>query len=209
MKNILNLFKKPVTNHPTLEDSQESVFFSTALTEKDENTPTIVPWKDRSIEINATPFAPGQGYSLLQAFCAKNKYMAHLQSGVVERLGSFLEFVKIPSGNDVIKQDEYGNFLFFLLSGAIAVNRVQPRGERLLLAETLPGDILGEMSLLDSGIRFSACTTVEDSEIAVLTADAMDYMMTKDAHLAASLAALLARKLSLRLRAVSSRLGGN
>jgi len=40
------------------------------------------------------------------------------------------------------------------------VDRVQPWGEHLRLAETRPGDILGEMSLLDSGIRFSACTTL-------------------------------------------------
>lgn len=209
MKHILNLFKKPVTSPQKSEVPQESVFFSTALTEHGEDAPAIVPWKDRSIEINATHLPPGRGNQLLQVFCAKNKYMAHLQTSTVNRLGGFLEFVHIPSGKDVIQQDEYGNFMFFLLSGVIAVNRTQPRGERLLMAETQPGDILGEMSLLDSGIRFSACTTVEDSEIAVLTADAMDHMMTKDAHLAASLAALLARKLSLRLRAVSSRLGGN
>jgi CRP/FNR family transcriptional regulator, cyclic AMP receptor protein len=61
------------------------------------------------------------------------------------------------------------------------------------------------MSLLDSGIRFSACTTLDDCEIAVLTADAMDDMMVEDARLAAALIALLARKLSLRLRAVSAR----
>ncbi|MGE6340686.1 cyclic nucleotide-binding domain-containing protein, partial [Acidovorax sp. NPDC077664] len=76
-------------------------------------------------------------------------------------------------------------------------------------AETRPGDILGEMSLLDSGIRFSACTTLTDCEIAVLSAEAMDDMMTKDPQLAASLIALLARKLSLRLRVVSARLSDN
>ena len=36
------------------------------------------------------------------------------------------------------------------------------------------------MSLLDSGIRFSACTTLTDCEIAVLSAEAMDEMMSKD-----------------------------
>ena len=69
-----------------------------------------------------------------------------------------------------------------------------------------PGDILGEMSLLDSGIRFSACTTLTDCEIAVLSAEALDDMMAQDPQLAASLVALLARKLSLRLRVVSARL---
>ena len=115
----------------------------------------------------------------------------------------------VPAGRDVIRQDEYGNFMVVLLTGTIAVDRIQPWGEQLRLAETRPGDILGEMSLLDSGIRFSACTTLTDCEVAVLNAEGMDEMMDKDPQLAASLIALLARKLSLRLRAVSARLSEN
>ena len=53
---------------------------------------------------------------------------------------------------------------------------------------------------------FRSCTTLTDCEIAVLSAEAMDEMMSKDPQLAASLVALLARKLSLRLRVVSARL---
>ncbi len=55
-------------------------------------------------------------------------------------------------------------------------------------------------------MRFSACTTVGECEIGVLSADAMDDMMLADPPLAANLIALLARKLSLRLRVVSARL---
>ena len=63
------------------------------------------------------------------------------------------------------------------------------------------------MSLLDGGPRFSSCTTLTDCEIGVLSAEALDEMMVKDAALAAKLMALLARKLSFRLRAISVRLG--
>ena len=93
-----------------------------------------------------------------------------------------------------------------LLSGNIAVDRIQPWGERLRLAEVAPGEVLGEMSLLDSGRRFSVCTTLQDCEVGVLSARAMDEMLSTEPSLAASLIALLARKLSLRLRVVSARL---
>jgi CRP-like cAMP-binding protein len=94
-----------------------------------------------------------------------------------------------------------------VLSGELVVNRRQPWGETLRLAQTGPGDLLGEMSLLDSGQRFSSCTTLVDSELAVLSAEALDDMLVHDPALAAQLVAILARKLSVRLRAVSSRLG--
>ena len=62
------------------------------------------------------------------------------------------------------------------------------------------------MSLLDSGKRFSVCTSLNECEIAVLSAQALDEMMASDPTLAASLMAVLARKLSRRLRVVSTRI---
>ena len=132
--------------------------------------------------------------------------MARLGSDAVPRLEKFFDFATLPANRDVIRQDEYGNFMIVLLTGSIAVDREQPWGDRLHLTEARPGDILGEMSLLDSGMRFSVCTSLAECEIAVLSAQALDEMMTTDPALAASLIALLARKLSRRLRVVSARL---
>ena len=87
-----------------------------------------------------------------------------------------------------------------------ARNDCWPWGDRLHLTEARPGDILGEMSLLDSGMRFAVCTSLTDCEIAVLSAQALDEMMAADPALAAGLVALLARKLSRRLRVVGARL---
>jgi CRP-like cAMP-binding protein len=96
--------------------------------------------------------------------------------------------------------------MIVLLTGTIAVDRAQPWGETMRLTEARPGDILGEMSLLDSGMRFSVCTSLAECEIAVLGAQAMDEMMRDEPQLAAALVALLARKLSMRLRVVGARL---
>ena len=51
--------------------------------------------------------------------------------------------------------------------------------------------------------------TLSACDIAVLSADAMDEMLSAEPALAANLIALLARKLSLRLRVVSARLSDN
>ena len=40
------------------------------------------------------------------------------------------------------------------------MRRVQPWGAKARLGESRAGDVLGEMSLLDAGARFSACTTL-------------------------------------------------
>jgi CRP/FNR family cyclic AMP-dependent transcriptional regulator len=88
------------------------------------------------------------------------------------------------------------------------VVRKQEWGETLVLANVQAGEMLGEMSLLDGGVRFSTCVTRSECDVAVLTADGLDRMIATEPQIAASLIALLARKISLRLRVVSARLGG-
>jgi CRP/FNR family transcriptional regulator, cyclic AMP receptor protein len=184
----------------------ESVFFTTAFAGFGVDDSLLVPWEARAVEVDARRLDAQHGVKMMQALWANDKYMSHLSPQAIESLVRFFDFATVRADRDLIRQDEYGNFMVVLLSGSIAVDRVQPWGERLRLAETRPGEILGEMSLLDSGIRFSACTTLNDCEIAVLSAEGMDEMLTADPRLAANLIALLARKLSLRLRVVSARL---
>ena len=209
MKGILGLLRMSSRNSKPQQDHSDSVFFSTAFANQGVDPAMLVPWEARAVEVGAKRMPASKGGKLLQGLWSKDKYMAHLDQYAVHRMENFFEFAQVPPNRDLIRQDEYGNFMIVLLSGTIAVDRLQPWGEQLRLAETRPGDILGEMSLLDSGIRFSACTSLTECEIAVLSAEGMDEMMAKDPQLAASLIALLARKLSLRLRAVSARLSEN
>ncbi len=179
--------------------------FSSAFGDLGIDASMLVPWHTRAQEIGASVLPSGQGIELLQALWRRDKYMGRLDQAAVQQLEAFFSFAAIGPGIDVIRQDEYGNFMIVLLEGSIAVDRLQPWGEQMRLAEARPGDILGEMSLLDSGVRFAHCTTLTDSLIGVLDAGAMDRMMASAPELAGSLVALLARKLSLRLRIVGAR----
>ena len=205
LNSILGRLRKKA-EPPTDSEAPDSMMFTTAFQELGVDASLLVPWDARALEVGARPLSPAHGTELLQGLWAKDKYMSLLDAVAIARMERFLDFCSVPPNQDIIRQDEYGNFMVVILTGAVAVDRLQPWGERLRLAETRPGEILGEMSLLDSGIRFSACSTLSDCDIAVLGADAMDDMLNSDPTLAANLIALLARKLSLRLRVVSARL---
>ena len=190
----------------TAEERRDSKLFSAAFSGLGVSASLLVPWEARAVEVDAKRLGPDRGNKMLQSLWAKDKYMSLLDEDAIHSLQKDFDFATVQADRDVIRQDEYGNFMLVLLSGAIAVDRVQPWGERLRLAETRPGEILGEMSLLDSGIRFSSCSTLSECDIAILSAEGMDDMVSTDPTLAANLIALLARKLSLRLRVVSARL---
>lgn len=205
MKGILNLLKRSTSNRSG-DEHADSVMFTTAFAEMGVEDATMTPWEARANEIGAKRMPASRAVELLRTLWAKDKTMCRLDNNAISRLERFFDFAFVPEGREIISQDEYGNFMVVLLAGAIAVDRVQPWGENLRLTEARPGNILGEMSLLDSGMRFSKCTTLNECQIAVLGAVELDEMMTADPILAANLIALLARKLSLRLRVVSARL---
>lgn len=179
---------------------------STQQRGRDADDAVMVSWETRALEIGARSIPVLPAAASLKALWARDRHMGRMDAREIERLQRFLHFVAVPAGCEVIRQHEYGNFMVVLLKGSIAVDRRQPWGEHLRLAESRPGDILGEMSLLDNGTRFSACSTLVACEIAALSAEAMDAMMHEEPRVAAAISALLARKLSLRLRAVSERL---
>ena len=204
MKGVLDLLRRSSPRGD--DDKTDSVLFTSAFADQGVDPAMLVPWDARANEVGAKRLPAARGIKLLQALWAKDKYMSRLPPEAVQRLEKFFDFALVAADRDVIRQDEYGNFMIVLLTGTIAVDRVQPWGERLRLTEARPGDILGEMSLLDSGKRFSLCATLAECEIAVLGTQAMDEMMGEDPQLAAALVALLARKLSMRLRVVGARL---
>ena len=207
MKGLLGLLKQSTARGG--DDRLDSVMFSNAFADQGVDPSMLVPWEARANEVGAKRFPASRGSKLLQELWAKDKYMARLPLASVQQMEQFFDFATVPVNRDIIRQAEYGNFMIVLLTGTVAVDRLQPWGKRLHLTETRPGDILGEMSLLDSGMRFSVCTSLTECTIAVLGAQALDEMMVAEPALAASLIALLARKLALRLRLISARLADN
>jgi CRP-like cAMP-binding protein len=174
--------------------------------EREEQTPPLVPWAVRASQLQVRPVDSSEGAQRFARAWNNDRHAVALVEGELRRLTEYLSFVHIAPDSEVIAQDEQGDYLLIVLEGTIAVDRVQPWGGRARLGEARVGDLLGEMSLLDAGTRFSSCRTLTPCVVAVLEAQALDRMMKDDARLAAVLLAALARRLSLRLRQASARL---
>lgn len=184
----------------------DSRFFSTLFMERHEDTQLSVPWKARHADVQATPFDRVRGGEIFAELWGSDRLVAVMTPPNMGRFIQYLEFVQVPANQEVIGQDEQGDYMLVVLDGLVAVDRLQPWGGRARLAEARPGDMLGEMSLLDAGARFSACTTLKPTALAVLEAGRLDDLIREEPQLALAFLASLARRLSLRLRHVSARL---
>lgn len=205
MKGILGMLQHRRPPDEAL-DAGESTFFATAHEDHGVSSDQLLPWEARAAEIDARRMDEARGGALLSELWSRDPHMRRLDAQSLGQLLQFFEFGIVAADREIMRQDEYGSFMIVLLAGSIAVDRDQPWGERLRMSEARPGEILGEMSLLDGGKRFSHCVTLTECQIAIISATALDEMIITHSQLAASLIALLARKLSLRLRAVGARL---
>jgi CRP-like cAMP-binding protein len=165
-----------------------------------------VSWPSRSGEINARPLPRDEGEYLFAQLWAADHGAIGSGDNSVARLANFIDFVQVDARRDIIAQDEQGDFLLIVLRGNLSVERRRPGGTLIRLAEARPGDLLGEMAVLDAGTRFSACRTITPCALAVLLAKSLDEMIEQEPKLAARLMVSIARRLSLRLRQTSARL---
>jgi CRP/FNR family transcriptional regulator, cyclic AMP receptor protein len=184
---------------------EDSRFFSTMFQDRDDQQ-AQASWRERAAQIGAREHDRAQGAEKFARLWGVDRYVATLSPADLERMSQYLDFVEVPANQEIIGQDEQGDYMLIVLEGSIAVDRIQPWGARARLAEARPGDMLGEMSLLDAGSRFSACTTLTPCVLAVVDAQGLDQMIMQEPRLGLALLASLARRLSLRLRQVSARL---
>jgi CRP/FNR family transcriptional regulator, cyclic AMP receptor protein len=186
--------------------SGNSGFFTSMFDERDDPSSVRMGWAERAAKIDAQTLDRGEGTRLLEAWVLGDSPAVELSRDELKTLLDSFVFASVQNGREVISQDERGDYLMVVLDGLVAVDRVQLWGDRVNLGESRMGDVLGEMSLLDAGPRFSTCTTLKDSRLAVLEAGALDRLFKDEPRVALALVTMLARRMSLRLRFVSTRL---
>lgn len=205
MKKVLHMLGIGKGAQPEAEGAAESQFFTTGFHDPGAVVVDVPQWDARASRIGARKLARAAPSKRLKELWGRDRYMAGLSPDDLDECARHFEFYGVDSNRDMIEQNEYGAFMLVVLHGIVAVDRQQPWGDRLRLTEARAGSVLGEMSLLDSGPRWSYCTTLTECEVAVLDAASLDAMIQKAPAAAARLVGSLARRLSLRLR----KLGAN
>jgi len=163
-----------------------------------------VHWAVRAGQVAAEPADAERGTAALALLWAGGR--GAFDAAALQRLAAYLQFVRVQAGQRLILQDEPGEFMLIVLDGTLAVEHITGAARPSRLPEARPGTVLGELALLDAGPRASDCTTRTPCVLAVMETEALERLMKEDPPLALVLLAALARRLSLRLRQVSTRL---
>lgn len=203
MKRLLARIKR---KSPSAGNGEDTGFFSSVYQDPPDSPQIVTAWKDRAAQIGAKPIDRKSAIDTFGRLWGADRHVVALTPDELNRMSQYLEFVQVPPGQEVIAQNELGDYMVIVLEGTVSVDRGHSWGGKTRLAEAHPGDMLGEMSLLDAGARFSSCATLTPCIFAVVEAKRLDDMITQEPRLGVALLASLSRRLSLRLRQVSARL---
>ena len=98
-----------------------------------------------------------------------------------------------------------GEVLYIIKSGAVQIIKKTPQGE-MLLSTLGPGEVLGELSLIDDSKRSATARVSVDSELIVITRKCFSDMLKGDPNITSKLLLHILKVTASRLRATDKRL---
>ncbi len=104
--------------------------------------------------------------------------------------------VTFPAGTQVVSAAQPGEAVYFVLEGKVRVYLEQPDGSAVTFAFLGPGDLFGEMSVVDESLRSASAATVEKSTLLWMDRPTFQRSLRELPAVALN----LVRELSARLR---------
>ena len=129
--------------------------------------------------------------------------LADLSASDARVVVGFMQPRRIGMGTVFIKEGEatHTDFMMLILDGEVLVqNKVASPGDSMVMSIIGPGNIIGEMGMLDGKPRSAACTATTNLAVAILSRDALLKIINDDAPVAARLMLAISKRLSDRLR---------
>ena len=83
-------------------------------------------------------------------------------------LANVIDELAVPQGQQLFQAGDPGDSLFVVQSGEIELFIKDTTGQKIVLTNAGPGDMFGELAMLDSGPRTATALAVIDTEVLVL-----------------------------------------
>jgi NTE family protein len=106
-----------------------------------------------------------------------------------------LDRLDVPGGATLFREGEVADALYVVLAGCLGVTIRDGKGDAVLIARAHAGETIGEMALLDGGLRSATAIALRDSELLRLGKAEFERLAGQHPGSMLSLVALLARRL--------------
>lgn len=126
---------------------------------------------------------------------------AELPADDLEQLCKMSEEVELPAGEQLFQEGSLSDRAYVIREGTIEI-RKRNAGREVLLSVRKPGEVIGEMSLLDAAPRMASAYAREDTTLVVISQNQVDTLL----DLSPSAARVLVKTVTERLRSTNLQL---
>ena len=130
-----------------------------------------------------------------QAILAEVPLFSRLDDQEREALAGMLRPRTFRAGERIFEAGDRGDALYIIRSGQVRLELTTDEGECLLLDEVDAGEVLGEISFLDSGPRTASAIAAEDSELLEFERGQLLTFVQQHPHAALDLLGVMANRI--------------
>jgi NTE family protein len=109
--------------------------------------------------------------------------------------GAGLKRIFLPGGQILFRENETADSLYIVISGCLGVVVRGSEGHDVLVARIAAGETVGEMGLLDDGVRSATVEALRDTELLKFDKSSYENLLLRDPRSMHALISLLVRRL--------------
>lgn len=125
----------------------------------------------------------------------QNPLFGDLSSELHEQVASLCVPRRYAAGEILCRQGEPGDLLYGLVSGQLRISANSVDGQEMHLNVIGPGELIGEIAMLDGGARTATVSVVRESNVFTLARDAFMKLLHQQPTLAEHLMSLLCQRI--------------
>ena len=129
---------------------------------------------------------------------------ASFRDDQLRTLASMVTRRSAPRGTIVMAEGDRVDYLYIVIAGRLKVTMGEPDGKEVILSFIGPGEIFGEMGLIDDGLRSASVAAIEPCELIFISKRDFKRCMEENFDTAMSVMRVLVRRLRSADRKVAS-----
>lgn len=127
-------------------------------------------------------------------YLKKTPIVMDLSQDELSALASCVTLEEVRRRRVIYLPGDPGDSLFFVNAGRIKISRVTRDGKELTLAYRLPGELFGELCLIDGGPRQEMAEAMENALVAGIPREEFERLMERHAKLGVRMARMLCER---------------
>lgn len=126
---------------------------------------------------------------------ARVPLLSGLEPAELERIAQVAIPRSFPKGARVFHEGDTSDACYVIRAGEVRVTREHPDGRAIALATLGPGELVGELAMIDGGVRSASVEALTDVDLLAVSATDMRGLLERNAQITAKLVVALTKRL--------------